>query len=80
MNHTKTYSELTTAEVQRHANLTAKEQAAVDAFLSAAKALPRSICVEVTDDEGEPNLVLSKRITRGSAQRVASLRKKSLCF
>jgi len=35
-------------------------------------------CINV-DDDG-PHLKVSKRITRGSAQQVAALRKKSLCF
>lgn len=76
----KTYLELTPEERGRRAKLTPKEQAAIDAFIAAAKALPASICIDVDDDEDEPNLVVNKRITAGSATRVAELRKPSLCF
>lgn len=80
----KTYLELDKTEIKSRAALTPKEQAAVDALLAAVKALPKSICIAVDDawedDPSEPNFTASKRITRGSAQQVASLRKKSLCF
>ncbi len=77
----KTYLELDETEIKARAALTPKEKTAVDAFIAAAKALPESICIDVDDNDwGEPNLTVSKRITRGSAQQVASLRKKSLCF
>ncbi len=80
----KTYLELSETEIKSRAALTPKEQAAVDALLAAVKALPKSICINVDDawedDPSEPNFTVSKRITRGSAQQVASLRKKSLCF
>lgn len=76
----KTFLELTEAEVKKRARLKPSERAAVDTFLAAARALPKTICIAVDDDDGEPNLKVSKRITRGSAQMVASLRKKSLCF
>jgi hypothetical protein len=77
----KTYLELTHDERRNRAKLTAKEQAAVDAFISAAKALPRSICIDVDDNDwGDPHLTVSKRITAGSATQVAKLHKKSLCF
>lgn len=77
----KTYLELSEKEIKSRAALTPKEQTAVDAFLAAAKALPKSICIDVDhNDWGEPNLTVSKRITRGSARQVAALRKKSLSF
>lgn len=77
----KTYLELTDEEIKFRAALTPKEKAAVDAFIAAARALPKSICIAVDDNGwGEPNLKVSKRITRGSAKQVAALRKKSLVF
>lgn len=75
----KGYFELTEKERKKRAILTPKEKAAVDAFLAAAKALPKSICITI-DDWDEPNLKVSKRITSGSCQQVAGLRKQSLCF
>ena len=62
--------------------LTPEEQLAVDAFLTAAKALPKSLCIDFESDpfEGEPNLSVRKRTSPGSAQEVATLRKKSLGF
>ena len=80
MDH-KTYFDLTPAERKARAKLTAKEAAAVAAFIAAAKALPRSICIEVNDNDwGDPHLLVSKRITRGSATQVATLCKRTLCF
>ena len=77
----KTFLELTPAERKSRAELNSREQAAVDAFIAAAKALPRSICIELNDDDwGEPHLIVSKRITRGSATQVAALRKCTLVF
>lgn len=77
----KTYIELDATEIKALAALTPKEKTAVDAFLAAAKALPKSICIKVDDGwDNEPNLRVSKRTTRGSAQQVATLRKKSLSF
>lgn len=77
----KSYLELTREEIKARATLTPKEKAAVDALIAAAKALPKSICISVDDNDwGEPNLKVSKRITRGSCQQVASLRKKTLTF
>ena len=76
----RSYLDLTEEEIKALAKLTPKEQTAVDAFLAAAKALPKSLCIDVRDDAGEPNLKVSKRITRGSCQQVAGLRKKSLVF
>jgi hypothetical protein len=74
-------SELSESEIKASATLTPKEQSAVNAFIAAAKALPKSICIEVDgNDWGEPNLLVSKRITSYSTQQVASLHKKSLCF
>lgn len=76
----KSYFDLTEAEIDQRSELNPKEKTAVDAFIAAAKALPKSICIDVDSNEGEPNLKVSKRITRGAAQQVAALRKKSLCF
>ena len=62
--------------------LTQEEQTAMDAFLAAAKSLPKSLCIDFESDpfEGEPNLRVSKRTSPGSAQEVGTLRKKSLGF
>jgi len=75
-NDGKRYFDLTEKEIKARARLGPKEQAAVDALKAAVKALPRSICLEV-DEEG---LRISKRITSGSAQEVATVRKASLEF
>ena len=80
MDHKK-FFDLTPAERKARAKLNPQEQAAVDAFIAAAKALPRSICIEVNDNDwGEPHLLVSKRVTRGSATQVAALRKCTLVF
>jgi hypothetical protein len=80
-NMSKTYLELSEAQREKRATLTPKERNAVDTFIAAARSLPPSICIHVDDNDwGEPNLVVSKRITSGSARQVATLRKKSLCF
>lgn len=76
----KTYLEMTKEEIAQKKRLTPKEQAAVDAFLAAAKALPRSICIEVDTFGEAPHLVVQKRITDGSAVSVGELTKSSLCF
>lgn len=70
---------LTDEEVEQEAKLTPKEQAAVDAFVAAAKALPRSLCVGISDyEDKDDGLTVSKRITKGMTQVVANVRKKSL--
>jgi hypothetical protein len=80
----KTYLEMNRDEIIALSTLTPKEQIAVDALIAAVNALPKSICIYVEDfdedDTSEPNFKVSKRISAGSAQRVASLRKKSLSF
>lgn len=77
----KTIFDLTEKQRAKKAALTPKEQAAVDAFIAAAKALPPSICCEIEEDwDGEGNLKVFKRITRGSCQQVAKLKKASLHF
>lgn len=76
----ETYFELTQAQCRKRARLTDEEKKAVDVFLAAAKALPESLCISVDDDPDEPNLTISKRITQGSAMRVAWLKKRSLYF
>lgn len=77
----KTIFDMTEAEIAKKSQLTPAEKSAVDAFVAAAAALPKSICVEVDDDwDGCGNLRISKRITRGFCVPVASLRKKSLHF
>lgn len=74
----RSYCDLTQAEVDKMKKLTPQEQAAVDVFIAAAKALPKSLCISVDSDA--PHLCISKRITRGSCLDVATLRKKSLHF
>ena len=76
----KTFLDMTQTERDKKGELTPDEKTAVDNFLAAAKALPKSICIEVDDWDEAATLKVSKRITRGMAQQVASLRKKSLCF
>ena len=61
--------------------MTATERLLVKDFLKAARALPKSICIELNDwDDDEPTLEVQKRINPGTAVLVATLRKKSLCF
>ncbi len=75
----KTWSMLTDEEIEKEAKLTPKEQAAVDAFVAAAKALPRSLCIDKSDYENEDDgLTVSKRITPNMTQVVAHIRKRSL--
>lgn len=75
----RTWADLTDAEIEKAAKLTAKEQAAVDAFVAAAKALPRSLSVGISDyDDRDDGLTISKRITPGFTQVVANVRKRSL--
>lgn len=77
----KSWAALSEAEIAKAAKLTPGEQTAVDAFVAAATALPKSICVNVSDyDDGDDGLVVSKRITSGMTQAVANIRKKSLVF
>jgi hypothetical protein len=75
----KAWAMLTDDEIEKEAKLTAKEQAAVDAFVAAAKALPRSLCVGISDyGDKDDGLTVSKRITKGMTQVVANVRKRSL--
>jgi hypothetical protein len=75
----KTWAMLTEEEIEKEAKLTPKEKAAVDAFVSAAKALPRSLCVGISDyEDKDDGLTVSKRITPGFTQVVANVRKRSL--
>jgi hypothetical protein len=75
----KTWAMLTEEEIEKEAKLTPKEQAAVDAFVAAAKALPRSLCVGISDyEDKDDGLTVSKRITKGMTQVVANVRKRSL--
>lgn len=77
----RTWANTSDEEAKELVKLTPEERAAVDDFLAAAKALPKSICIEVDDNyDGEGHLKVSKRITKGWCQQVASLRKKSLNF
>jgi len=77
----KTIFDLTDEEIEKRSKLTKTEQSAVDEFLKAAKALPKSICIQVDDNwDGCGHLRIQKRITNGSAVDVAKLVKKSLCF
>ena len=76
-----TYMELTPEKIAARKKLTATEALLVNDFLKAARALPKSICIEVEDAfDGGPHLRVSKRITKGCAQQVATLRKASLVF
>ena len=69
------------ARMDKIAQLTPHERLAVDAFLAAAKALPRNICIDLDkDDWSHQHLSVSKRISRGMALRVGGLRKRSLIF
>jgi hypothetical protein len=72
---------MTEKEIKAAAKLTEQEQQAVNHFVAAAKALPKSICLELSDyDDGNDGLEIHKRITKGSSQVVARIRKKSLIF
>lgn len=74
-----TWAMLTEEEIEKKAKLTPKEQAAVNAFVAAAKALPRSLCVGISDfDDKDDGLTVSKRITTKMTQIVAHVRKRSL--
>ena len=70
---------MTEKEVVEARKLTPEEKGAVDAFIAAARNLPKSICVGIEDFDG-PGIIVSKRISRGYAFHVAKLRKKSLIF
>ena len=74
----KSLSEMTAKEQAEASKLTPEEKAAVDAFIAAARKLPKSICISVDDFGWECGLFVSKRISIGSAVNVATLRKKSL--
>ena len=75
----KSWAMLTDKEIAKAAKLNPQEQAAVDAFVAAAKALPKSLCVDVSDyDDKDDGLTVSKRITSGMTQVVAHIRKRSL--
>jgi hypothetical protein len=77
----KRYFDLTEEEIEKASRLTPKEQAAVDAFIAAAKALPRGITIAVSDwGDRDDGLTISKSITKGSCQQVAHIRKRSLVF
>lgn len=72
---------LSESQIAKREKLTPKEQAAVDAFVSAAKALPRTLCVHLEDyGDRDDGLSVSKRITKGSCRVVANIRKRSLIF
>jgi len=63
------------------ASLTPEEKTAINAFIQAARNLPKSICIEVDDDwEGKAGIIINKRTSPHSCQQVAGLRKKSLVF
>ncbi len=78
MKNSKRYIDLSQAEIDERAKLTPKEEVAVQAFLAAAKALPRTLHIHL--DDFNYDLTVSKRLTAGSSQVVAELHKKSLCF
>lgn len=72
----KSFFDMTDEEVAKKAALTESEQTAVDAFLMAAKALPKSLYIQIDDAE----LCVGKRITPSSGKEVAKIRKASLKF
>ena len=76
------YHELTPEKIKAREKLTPTEALLVNDFLKSARALPKSICIELNDFgyDGEPTLSVQKRITKGCARHVASLRKSSLVF
>lgn len=59
--------------------LTPAEKTAVDNFIIAARALPKTICIEVHDDNYY-HLMVYKRTCGDDAKQVAALRKMSLIF
>lgn len=61
------------------AKLTDAEKTAIDNFLTAAKNLPKTLCVEINDDDYH-QLTIYKRSEPGMAIKVAGLRKQSLYF
>jgi hypothetical protein len=72
----KTWAELTQAEVDAEAKLTAKESRAVSSLVRAVRRLPSGFCLSV-DDEG---FSVQKRITKGFAMGVAAVKRKTLHF
>lgn len=78
----KSWFDLTDEEKKELSKLTPDEQVAVDAFIAAARALPKTLCIglEPDADVDENHLTISKRITANSCRQVAGLHKKSLCF
>lgn len=68
----KTWFQLTEEEKREAAKLTPKEQEAVELFTSAALRLPKDLLVEVEEKE----ILISKRITKGSSQVVATVKRK----
>lgn len=75
----KSLFEMTAEEQEEAGKLTPEEKAAVDAFIAAARNLPKLIHVNIEVFD-EPGLIVSKRISFGSCVQVAKLRKKSLIF
>ena len=77
----KTFFDLSPAEQTKKSQLTPAEKSAVDALFSAAKALPKTLCIEVDDDWNTPGyLKVHKRIAPNTCIEVATLRKKSLRY
>lgn len=73
--------DMSATEIKRKQKLTPEEKSLIADFLAAARALPKSICLEISDwGDGQDGIIVSKRITDGSAVHVARLRKKSLVF
>jgi hypothetical protein len=73
--------ELTEQERAELQKLTPREQKAVDAFIAAAKALPESICLDLSHyEDDEESLSVMKRYLPGCAKTVATLNKPSLIF
>ena len=72
----KTLADLTPDQVEKRKKLTAKEAAAIAVFVAAARKLPSTICLDVDDD----GLSITKRVTRGYAVGVTTVRRRSFRF
>ena len=77
----KTWAMLSEKEIREEAKITDKEKSAVDAFVKAAKELPKGLVIGISDfKDRDDGITVSKRITSGMTQVVARVRKKSLIF
>jgi len=72
---------LSEKEIREEAKLTDKEKTAVDAFVKAAKDLPKGLVIGISDfDDRNDGIIVSKMITSGMSEVVARVRRKSLIF